>query len=79
MFQTEVVEKIKTHTECSMLFIYIFRKSRHLLGNMEKYGTARQATDDNITRRIRFACWISKAIDTKSEYVIFNDFPLQQW
>jgi hypothetical protein len=37
---------------------------------VEKYGTARQATDDNIIRRMRFACWITKATDTHSEYVI---------
>jgi hypothetical protein len=29
-----------------------------------KYGRAGQAADDNITRRMRFACWITKAIDT---------------
>ena len=28
---------------------------------MEEYGTARQAADCNITRRMHFACWISKA------------------
>jgi hypothetical protein len=44
-----------------------------------KYGTAGQATDDNITRRMRFACRIIKAIDTHSEYVIRTAFPLQQW
>jgi hypothetical protein len=37
---------------------------------VEKYGTARQATDDNIMWRMRFACWITKATDTRSEYVI---------
>jgi hypothetical protein len=37
-----------------------------------KYGTARQATDDNIIRRMRFACWITKATDTHSECVILN-------
>ena len=37
---------------------------------MEKYGTARQATDGNIIRRMRFACWITKATDIHSEYVI---------
>jgi hypothetical protein len=29
-----------------------------------KYGTARQATHDNMIRRMRFACWITKATDT---------------
>jgi hypothetical protein len=37
---------------------------------VEKYGTARQTTDDNIIRRMRFACWITKATDTHSEYVV---------
>jgi hypothetical protein len=37
---------------------------------VEEYGTARRATDDNIIRRVRFACWVTKAKDTHSEYVI---------
>ena len=31
------------------------------------------------TRRLRVACWISKATNTHSEYVILISFPLQQW
>ena len=31
---------------------------------VEKSGTARQASDDNITQRMRFACWITKARNT---------------
>ena len=61
MFQAKVVEKIKTHILCSIMF---FRKWFHLSDNMEKYGGARQATDDNIIRRMRFACWVTKATDT---------------
>jgi hypothetical protein len=44
-----------------------------------KYGTARQATDDNIIQRMRFAYWITKATDTHSEYVILIAFPRQKW
>ena len=29
--------------------------------------------------RMRIACWIPKAIDIPSEYVILIAFPLQQW
>jgi hypothetical protein len=29
--------------------------------------------------RMRIACWIPKATDTHSEYVILIAFPLQQW
>ena len=45
MFQTKVVEKIKTHILCSVTF---FRKSYRLWDNVEKYCTAGQATDDNM-------------------------------
>jgi len=31
---------------------------------------AGQDTDDNITRRMSFSCWITKATDTHSEYSI---------
>ena len=37
---------------------------------MEQYGRAGQTTNDIITQRVRFACWITKAIHTHSEYVI---------
>ena len=46
---------------------------------MEKYSRARQATDENIIRRTPIACWITKAIDTSSEYAIVIASPQQQW
>ena len=46
---------------------------------MEKYGTARQTTNGNITRRMRFACWITWATGTYLENVILIAFPRQQW
>jgi hypothetical protein len=46
---------------------------------VEKYGRAGQATDDNITRLMRIAYWITKATNTDSEYVILIAFALQQW
>ena len=46
---------------------------------MEKYGIVIQATHDDVIRRMRFACWISNATDTRSEYVILIVFPLLQW
>jgi hypothetical protein len=46
---------------------------------VEKYCRAGQATDDNIVRRMRFACWIPKATNTHSEYETFIAFPRQQW
>jgi len=46
---------------------------------VEKHGTPRQATDDNIIRCVRILCWIIKATDTHSEYAILITFPRQQW
>ena len=37
-----------------------------------------QGTDDNITRRMCFACWTNKATGTHSEYVILTALS-QQW
>jgi hypothetical protein len=31
------------------------------------------------TLRMRIACWVTKATNTPSEYVILIDCPLQQW
>ena len=61
MFQTKVVEKLETRISCSINFF--FEKSYSLWDNVEKYGTARQATDDNIIRRMRIACWIKKGYE----------------
>jgi hypothetical protein len=43
------------------------RKSCRLRDNVEKHGTARQVTDDNIRGRMRVACWITKATDTHTQ------------
>ena len=43
---------------------------------MEKYCTAREATDGNMAR---IACWITEATNTYSEYVILTVFPVRQW
>ena len=56
-FQTKVAEKMKSHILYSTT---MFRKSCIFLDRVEKYGTDGEATDDNIIRRIRFACRISK-------------------
>jgi hypothetical protein len=55
-----------------------FSQFCRLRDSVEKYGRARQATDD-IIWRMRFACWITKATDTHSEYVILIAIPRQQW
>jgi len=77
MVQTKVVQKIKTHFMFNNYFF--FRKSCSLWRNEKKYFIAGQATDDNTIWRMRIACWILKATNTHSQYVILIAFPLQQW
>jgi len=45
MFQTKVVEKIKTHILCSVTFL---RQCCRLWDNVEKWCKAGQATEDNM-------------------------------
>jgi len=46
---------------------------------METFGIAGHVTDYNIIWRMRITCWLTRAADTHSEYVISNAFPRQQW
>jgi len=46
---------------------------------VEKHGRVGQATGDNIIRRMRLACCITKAVDTHSEYVVLLAFLREQW
>ena len=46
---------------------------------MENYCSAGQATDDNILRRMRVACWVDKVTETHSEYAIHIPVPRQKW
>jgi hypothetical protein len=39
-----------------------------LWDNVEKFGRARNDTDENLTVRMRFECCIPKATDTQPEY-----------
>jgi hypothetical protein len=47
MFETNIVEKTKTHISCSKRFF--FRKSCRLWENLEKYSRAEQASNDIIS------------------------------
>ena len=72
----KTLEEIKTHILCSVTFVF---KSCRLWDNMEKYGKARQTTDDIIIRRMRFTSRITKATNTHSTYVILIALPRQEW
>ena len=63
-------------------FVYMnlfFSKIVPFIRYVEKYWIAGQATEENILRSMRFACWISKATNTHSECAILIAFPRQQW
>jgi hypothetical protein len=78
MFQTKVVEEIKTHILCS---INCFPTENRALfwDNVKIYGRARHATDGSIMQHLRFACWLTKATDTHTEYVILIALLWQQF
>jgi hypothetical protein len=73
MFQS--FQRISKHP----YYVQNFFKSCRLEIMRKKHGRARQATDDNVMQRVRIKCWIIKAINTPSEYVIRIAFPLQQY
>ena len=73
IFQTKVTDKIKTHVSCPPS-LFFPRKSCLLRDNVEKCFRTGVAVDDNIIPRMRFACWITKARNTHSEYVILIAF-----
>jgi hypothetical protein len=52
---------------------FFFRKSRLLIDNVERYSTAKQATEENMAQSHFMAT------NAYSEYVIFIAFPLQKW
>jgi len=73
MFQTEAVEKISTH---------------FAFGNFFENGAVFEIMWKNMVEpqrlqmtkwRLRIACWIPKATNAYSEYVILIGFPLRQW
>jgi len=61
---------------CNKSFL---QNSCRLGDNVEKYGTAGQSADENITRRRGIACWLPKVTNTRSEYAILIVVALQQW
>jgi len=78
MFQKKkkVVEKIKT---CILRSVTFSPKLYPLWGNVEKYGSAKQTTYDNMVWRMRFLSLITKAAEAHSEYGIRIAIQRQQW
>ena len=68
------VDNIKTHILCSILFF----EDRTVYEIMWK-NTVERGRPQMTLRRMRIACWITKATNTSSEYVILIASTLQQW
>ena len=66
----------KIFRENHSFYIHCCLKRRLLLHNEEKYSRLRQTANDVIPC-MRFACWIIKATNTQSEYVILIAFTPQ--
>jgi hypothetical protein len=78
MFQTELIGEIKTNILCSINSLFFNFWILHLWQQMEEYCRAIQSADD-IIWRMRFACCLTKATNTHSEYLILIALLLQQW
>jgi hypothetical protein len=80
MFQTKVVEKIKTHILCSVPFFENRAVYEKMWKNIVERGRPLMAI-----RSMRFACWIPKATNTHTHththtgYAILIAFLRQQW
>jgi hypothetical protein len=58
-------------------FNNFFRKSCSLWDNVEKYGTPREATDENMKRHMHIECWKTNVTNTHSENAgLSNSFHL---
>jgi len=75
MFQEKIVEKFKAHILCSVIF-FLF-ENRAVCEIM-----CRNIVEPDRPRmtmwRMRIACWVPKATNTHSEYVVLIAFALQQ-
>jgi hypothetical protein len=69
MFQTKVVEEVKTHIYFSINFFFENRSAYDKM--WKKYGRSIQATDDNIMYRMGFTCRLTKATDT---LIMYNNY-----
>ena len=67
MFQTKVLEKIKRHVLCSVTFFFGF-ENRVVYEEMW-ISMVEPGRPQTTIRRVRFACWTTKATHTHSEYV----------
>jgi hypothetical protein len=74
-YRRNISDRFSSRIETNFMLINSFSQSHALLWDkMEKLCTAGQGIYDNITRRMRFVCWTTKARNTHPEYVILTAF-----
>jgi len=73
--EKNVAEKIKTHILCPVTFIF----ENHAVYEIMWKNIAERGRPQMTIWCMCIACWIPKATDTHSEYVILISLPLQQW
>jgi len=78
MFQTKVMEKIKTRISCSVTFFFFFFENRAVYERTWR-NHAQPGRPQMTTLRIHITCWITEAANTLSEYVIIIAISLQKW
>jgi hypothetical protein len=76
MFQTKIVEEIKTYILYSTIPLLPEKRAVYEIMWKNIVETGRPQVT---IWCMRVACWIPKAKNTQSEYVILIDFPLQHW
>ena len=74
MFQTKVLEEIRTNILCSINFFFLNRDVCEIWKKYVEWGRLQMTI-----WRMRIAWWIPKSTERHSEYVILIAFPLQQW
>jgi hypothetical protein len=74
MFQTKVVQKIRTHFVCLITFFFNCTVCKIMWKNIAELDRPQMAI-----KHMCIACLITKATNTHSEHVILIAFPLQQW
>jgi len=74
MFRAKVVEKIRTYILCSITFF-----ENHAVYDIKWKNSVEPDRPQMTLWRMRLACWITKATNTHSDYVILVTIPLQQW
>ena len=75
MFQTKALEKTMTHFLCSIMFFYFLNRAIYEI----KWKTMLEPDRPQTTWCMRIACWVPETTNTRSDYVIVFDFPLQKW